>query len=145
MRVYTCLIGDLFHPGHVNFLKQAKNEGSYLIVGVCSDEDCEKYKRKPIMNFTERLAIIESCRYVDEIIKSPSSIISQEFIDKYNIDLIVHGDDSNTEQLIHFYEVAIRQNKYKSLNYTSGISTSEIIERIRNRSQKSLTRNQFLC
>jgi len=133
-------VGDLFHIGHVNLLKQAKNVINHLIVGVCSDEDCEKYKRKPVMNYLERLVVIESCKYVDQIVEQPPSIITQEFMDQYDIDLVVHGDDSTQEQLLHFYKVAIDQNKYQSLKYSSNVSTSKIIERIKNRSQESLNR-----
>jgi glycerol-3-phosphate cytidylyltransferase len=144
MRIYTCLVGDLFHAGHVNFLKQAKELGDYLIVGVCSDEDCEKYKRKPVMNYSERFTVIESCKYVDEIVGKPPSILNEEFIEMHKIDLVVHGDDSTEEQLWHFYKAAITQNKYKSIKYTPNVSTSQIIERIKDRSVESLNRKNGL-
>ena len=144
MRVYTCIVGDLFHAGHVSFLRQAKSEGDHLIVGVCSDEECQACKRKTIMNFKERILVIESCRYVDEIIESPPSVIDQEFMDQHQIDLIVHGDDNNMEQLLYFYGAAIQQDKYKSLPYTSGVSTTEIIQRVLDRSPEELQRKYFL-
>ena len=144
MRVYTCLVGDLFHSGHVKFLQQAKNMGSYLLVGVCSDEDCIKYKRKPIMCYEERLAVIESCKYVDEIIPLPPSVVSSDFLQKHNIELLVHGDDSNMNQLYFFYKDAIDRGIYRSIPYTKGISTSEIITRIKDRSQEELSRKNFL-
>ena len=143
-RVYTCIVGDLFHSGHVNFLKQAKNEGDYLIVGVCSDEECMEKKRQTIMTLRERVMVIQSCRFVDQIIESPPSIICQEFMDMHSIDLIVHGDDNNMDQLMHFYQPAILQNKYKSLPYSIGISTTEIIKRITDRSPNELQRKYFL-
>lgn len=144
MRVYTCIVGDLFHSGHVNFLRKAKAEGTHLIVGVCSDEECQTYKRQTIMNFRERIVVIESCRYVDEIIEAPPSVVDQEFMDQHQIDLIVHGDDNNMEQLLHFYGPAIQQGKYKSLPYTSGVSTTEIIQRVLDRSPDELQRKYFL-
>ena len=143
-RVYTCLVGDLFHVGHVNFLRQSKAEGDYLLVGVCSDEDCKLYKRETVMTLKERVVVIEACKYVDEIIERPPSVINQEFMDEHKIDLIVHGDDSNTEQLLYFYGPAIRQGKYKSLPYTKGISTTDVIERITKRSSEDLRRRYFL-
>jgi ethanolamine-phosphate cytidylyltransferase/choline-phosphate cytidylyltransferase len=144
MRVYTCIVGDLFHAGHVNFLRQAKAEGTFLIVGVCSDEECIEKKRRTIMTFKERVAVIEACKYVDEIIEAPPSVIDQQFMNGHQIDLIVHGDDNNLAQLLHFYEPAILQGKYKSLPYTKSISTTEIIARIKSRSDEELQRKYFL-
>ena len=45
-RVYVDMVADLFHYGHVNFLRQAKSHGDFLLVGVHSDETVESYKRK---------------------------------------------------------------------------------------------------
>jgi len=144
MRGYTCLVGDLFHAGHVNFLKQAKAEGDYLLVGVCSDEDCAYYKRRTILTVQERAVVIAACRYVDEIILSPPSVVSQEFMDLYRIDLLVHADDCSETQIKHFYGPAYAQGKYKSLPYTKGISTTEIINRIASRTSEELQRKYFL-
>jgi glycerol-3-phosphate cytidylyltransferase len=143
MRIYTCLVGDLFHYGHVNFLRQAKELGNYLLVGICSDEDCVKYKRNPIMSFFERVAVIESCKYVDEIIQSPPSIVKNDFINHYKIDIVVHGDDSNVNQLNYFYKDAIDRNIYKSIPYTKGINTSDIIKRITDRNKEDLDKKKF--
>ena len=46
--IYCDMVADLFHYGHVNFLKRCKQLGDYLIVGIHSDSDVESYKRKPI-------------------------------------------------------------------------------------------------
>ena len=139
------MVGDLFHFGHVSFLRQARAEGDYLLVGVCGDEDCRLYKREPIMTYQERLPVISACRYVDEVIEKPPSVVTEEFMDRHQIDLVVHGDDSNTNQLMYFYGVAIRSGRYKSLSYTSGVSTTEIIERVKNRSTEVLSRRHFLA
>lgn len=144
MIVYTCLVGDLFHAGHVNYLRQCKELGDHLLVGVCSDEDCTLYKRKPILTLEERAAVIQSCRYVDVALLRPPSIITKVFMDAFHIDLVVHGDDSNEEQLRHFYGEAMDLGKYKSIPYTKGVSTTEIIGRIRSRSQSELDRRNFL-
>lgn len=67
VRVYVDMVGDLFHPGHVALLRAARACGDRLIVGVLSDEVVEAYKRRPVMTLAERVAVIESCRYVDEV------------------------------------------------------------------------------
>jgi cytidyltransferase-like protein len=129
-KVYTCLVGDLFHAGHVNFLRQAKELGDHLMVGVCSDEDCTRYKRVPIMTMSERMAVIETCRYVDSVIAAPPSVVDTAFMELHGIDLLVHADDSNEQQLMYFYGDAIRAGKFRTVPYTPGLSTTEILKRI---------------
>ena len=92
----------------------------------------------------ERAAVIESCRYVDEIILAPASIVNQEFISKHDIDLVVHADDSTESQLRHFYSYPIDKGIYKSIPYTKGISTTDIINRIKQRSEVELERKMDL-
>lgn len=66
---YTTGVYDMFHIGHLNILKHAKEQCDYLIVGVSTDElvQSEK-KKKPIIPFEERVAIIDSIRYVDKVV-----------------------------------------------------------------------------
>lgn len=119
--------------------------GSYLLVGVCSDEDAAHYKRKPIMNLQERSEVISACKFVDEIVLCPPSIVTDEFLDTHSIELVVHGDDSNEDQLRHFYRSAMDRGIYKSVPYTLGLSTTDIIRRIQSRSDDELARRNFLC
>lgn len=66
---YTTGVFDMFHIGHLNILKRAKDNCDYLIVGVSTDDLCELYKHKrPIIPFDERMEIIKSIRYVDEVV-----------------------------------------------------------------------------
>lgn len=66
---YTTGVFDLFHIGHLNILRRAKEQCDYLIVGVSTDELCLSYKhKKPIVPFEERKAIIEAIRYVDQVV-----------------------------------------------------------------------------
>lgn len=67
---YTTGVYDMFHIGHLNILKKAREECDYLIVGVSTDELVQKEKGKtPVIPFEERLAIIESIKYVDMAVK----------------------------------------------------------------------------
>lgn len=66
---YTTGVFDMFHIGHLNILKRAKEQCEYLIVGVSTDEVVRSYKHKtPIIPFEERCAIVEAIRYVDEVV-----------------------------------------------------------------------------
>ncbi|MFW5643388.1 MAG: adenylyltransferase/cytidyltransferase family protein, partial [Alkalispirochaeta sp.] len=70
---YTTGVYDLFHIGHLNVLRNAKLECDYLIVGVTTDELSESAKgKKPIIPFSERMAIVESIKYVDMVVPQTS-------------------------------------------------------------------------
>lgn len=94
---YTCGTFDLFHIGHLNILRKAKSQCDYLIVGINSDETVQKVKNKtPIIGFNERREIIESIKYVDEVIKvdidSPFSKGS-DWQTRIECDVLFSGDD----------------------------------------------------
>ena len=130
-RVYVDMVADLFHYGHANFLKQAKKHGSYLIVGIHSDKVVEGYKRSPIMTMEERLDTVSSCRYVDEVVANAPLIIDQKWLDTHQIDLVVHGDDFSEEMEQLCYRTPIDLGIFRLVSYTSKISTTEIIRRIK--------------
>ena len=130
-RVYVDMVADLFHYGHANFLKQAKKHGSYLIVGIHSDKVVESYKRSPIMTMEERLDTVSSCRYVDEVVANAPLIIDQKWLDTHQIDLVVHGDDFSEEMEQLCYRTPIDLGIFRLVSYTSEISTTEIIRRIK--------------
>ncbi len=93
MRVITFGTFDLLHIGHVKILERAKQEGDYLIVGVSSDELNIKKGKKTIMSIDDRLEIIKSIKYVDEVFIEHSLEEKDEYIKKYNAELLVMGDD----------------------------------------------------
>lgn len=129
---YTTGVFDMFHVGHLNILRRAKEQCDYLIVGVTTDELCKNYKHKsPIIPFEERKMIVEAIRYVDEV-------IPQTDRDKYgawehlHFDKMFVGDDWKGSQL--FSEVEKRfQHVGVSivyLPYTKSISSTMLRERI---------------
>jgi len=125
------MVADLFHYGHVNFLKQAKSHGDFLLVGIHADETVESYKRTPILTMEERIASVSGCRYVDEVIPNAPLEITREWIEKNQIELIIHGDDVAPEVRDTWYKVPIKMGIYQSVSYTEGISTTELIARIK--------------
>lgn len=66
--IYTFVIGDLFHYGHLQLLKFAKSNADKLICGVLTDEAVCKFKEAPICNFKERFEVVESIKFVDKVI-----------------------------------------------------------------------------
>jgi len=132
VRVYVDVVGDLWHYGHANFCKQAKQFGDYLIVGITKDEDCTSYKRKPILSGPERVASAQACKYVDEVLYDDVPLaVTKEFIEKHQIDIVAHGDDFDKDKVNKFYSVPISMGIFRTVPYTKGISTTELLTRIK--------------
>jgi len=125
------MVADLFHYGHVNFLRQASNHGDYLLVGVHADETVMAYKHRPILSMEERVASVEGCRYVDEVLPNAPLTIDRALIERHNIDLVIHGDDFSSELEKLCYKTPIEMGIYRTVGYTFGISSTEIIARIK--------------
>ena len=90
---YTTGVFDLFHIGHLNILRQAKEQCEHLIVGVSTDDLVESYKgKKPVIPFNERFEIVKSIKYVDEVVPQ-LNMNKYEAWKKYRFDAIFHGDD----------------------------------------------------
>lgn len=130
MRVYVDGVWDLFHVGHLQCLKLAKNivKNAILVVGIVSDEDAASYKRTPIVREHDRQSIIEQIRYVDEVIAPCPLIVTNEFLDQHKIDIVVHGfaNDEDREIQKPFFEPI--QDRFREIPYTMGISTSQILK-----------------
>lgn len=134
--IYTDGVWDLMHHGHYNLLKQAKEMGDKLVVGVMSDELMERDKRLPIMSMKERGEILLHCKYVDEIVLDPPDPpdIDDEFLKKYSITYVVHSFPDNEKwKISKEYAHLIEKDKFRQLKRTEGISTTNLIERVRER------------
>ena len=136
-RVYVDMVADLIHYGHANFLRQAKQFGDHLIVGIHSDEVVKEYKRTPILTMRERVDTVSSCRYVDEVISDAPLVVDLKWLNTHRIDLVVHGDDFSEHMKQLCYKVPINLGILRLVSYTSRISTTEIIQRIERHIRKS--------
>ena len=136
-RVYVDMVADLFHYGHANFLRQAKQFGDHLIVGIHSDEVVKEYKRTPILSMRERVDTVSSCRYVDEVISDAPLVVDLKWLNTHRIDLVVHGDDFSEHMKQLCYKVPIDLGILRLVSYTARISTTEIIQRIEKHIRKS--------
>ena len=90
---YTTGVFDMFHIGHLNILRRAKEQCEVLIVGVSTDELTMEYKhKKPMIPYEERKAIVEAIRYVDQVVPQ-TSMDKLEAWSQLHFDVIFHGDD----------------------------------------------------
>ena len=127
--VYGDMVGDLFHHGHVEFIKTLSSFGDKVIIGVISDKNASVYKRKPICSLDERVKVISSCKYVHEVIPDSPLVITKDFIHQHNIDLVVHAHNVNDHTQDDFYKVPMEMGIFHRIEYTPNISTSELIQR----------------
>ena len=129
---YTTGVFDMFHVGHLNILRRAKEQCDYLIVGVTTDELCLSYKHKaPIVPYEERRAIIEAIRYVDEVVPQ---IDRDKFgaWERLHFNRMFVGDDWKGSELFstvekRFTEVGVDIVYFP---YTKGTSSTILREKI---------------
>lgn len=90
---YTTGVFDMFHIGHLNILKRAKEQCDYLIVGVSTDTVVQSYKHKtPIVPYEDRAAIVEAIRYVDKVVPQ-TSMNKLDAWKVHQFDVMFHGSD----------------------------------------------------
>lgn len=132
-KVYAVMVADLFHYGHVRFLKKARLYGDYLVVGLMSDKASARHKRKPVLNLEERTRVIEACRYVDEV-QVHGHHVTNAWLKKNGYVAKVHASYDKAAQIQHQDWNAEMEDQYQiEVPYEYAISTSEIISRIKNR------------
>jgi glycerol-3-phosphate cytidylyltransferase len=120
---------DLFHVGHLNLLRRAKELGDYLIVAVSSDHfNWEEKQKKCEIPDKDRMAIVEAIKYVDKVIPEDSWEQKIEDVKKYNVDVFVMGDDwkGKFDFLKDYCEVVY-------LPRTEGISSTQLKEDLKSK------------
>ena len=129
---YTTGVYDMFHIGHLNILRRAKEKCDYLIVGVSTDECVQSYKNKtPIIPFEQRAAIVEAIKYVDEVVPQ-TTMDKLEFLKQRHFDVMFHGDEWKGTDLYNKYEEEFAKYgaRIEYLTHTEGISSSLLREQI---------------
>lgn len=84
---------DLFHLGHVQLLKRARELGSRLVVGLSTDEFNAMKGKKSVMSYEDRKAVLEACRYVDEVFAEEEWTQKKSDAVRLGADIFVMGDD----------------------------------------------------
>lgn len=129
---YTTGVFDMFHIGHLNIIRKAKEQCEFLIVGVTTDELCYARKKKnPIIPECERVAIVESVRYVDKVVLQ-NDMDKLRPVKEYGIDAVFVGSDWKGTQAWEQYEkeFATVGCQVVYLDHTEGISSSILRERL---------------
>lgn len=125
---YTTGVYDMFHIGHLNVIRRAKEQCDYLIVGVSTDELVQKEKNKtPVIPYEERVQIVSAIRYVDEVVPQ----VDKNKMDawkKYHFDKMFVGSDwKGTPQWLRFEEqFAPIGVDIVYLPHTDGVSSTDL-------------------
>lgn len=134
---YTTGVFDLFHIGHLNILRKAKEQCDYLIVGVSTDELVQTYKHKtPNIPFQERLSIVAACRYVDKVVTQETMNKVEAWKDiQFNV--MFHGDEWKGTDLYNNYEKEFAKLGVEIiyLPHTQGISSTLLTKKIHDKEE----------
>lgn len=130
---YTTGVFDLFHVGHLNILKKAKEYCNYLVVGVTTDDLVSYKNTKAFISFEERIQIVEAIKYVDEIC-AQENMNKMEAWEKIKFDVVFVGSDwKNTEKWNQiekkFNDIGVDVVYF---DYTITTSSSKIRQKINN-------------
>jgi cytidyltransferase-like protein len=118
-RIMVDMSATLIHHGHIRLLQNAHQLGD-VVVGLTTDEEILKKKGYvPEIQFKERKEILESIKYVSEVVPTPW-LIDDDVLNQFKIDLLIHGDDNTN---------LINEDRIKILPRTPGISSSDLRER----------------
>ena len=127
MRVITFGTYDVFHIGHLRILERAREFGSYLLVGVSTDQmNFDKKQRYPIYSLDERKEIISALRCVDQVFVENSLELKRRYLIEYKADILVMGDDW-AGKFDEFNDIC----RVEYLPRTPSISTTVVIEKIK--------------
>lgn len=129
---YTTGVFDMFHIGHLNILKRAKEQCDFLIVGVSTDELVQTYKHKtPIIPFPERIAIVEAIRYADQVV--PQTSLDKTIAWKtLQFDAVFHGDDWKGSAMYNEVEEKLKELGVEMvfLPHTAGTSSTMLANKL---------------
>ena len=132
---YTSGVFDMFHIGHLNIIKRAKEQCDYLMVGVSTDKVVEDNKHKqPIIPFADRVAILEAIKYVDKVVPQESYDIEGKIktVKDNNVRVMFVGSDwQGTEKWNKIEEELAKIGcKVIYLPHTDGISSTDLRARL---------------
>ena len=125
------MTADLFHHGHVAFLKAARALGDRLVVYVLDDDFVSAIKAPPIMVQSERLAVVGACRHVDEVHATGPKQITAEFMREQGYSLYAMGYSSEREAAAKRTNCSnLPEHMIAVIPYTAGISSTLLRSRV---------------
>jgi glycerol-3-phosphate cytidylyltransferase len=124
---------DLFHPGHVQLLKRARELGTRLVVGLSTDEFNALKGKKSVMSYEDRKAVLKACRYVDEVFAEEDWAQKTQDAIRFGADVFVMGDDWSGK-----FNFMAEHCHVVYLARTPDVSSTEIKQRMRTNTAAAL-------
>jgi D-beta-D-heptose 7-phosphate kinase/D-beta-D-heptose 1-phosphate adenosyltransferase len=130
--VFTNGVFDLLHPGHVRYLRAARDEGDALIVGINSDRSARAHKgaHRPIVPERERAELLAALAAVDGVVIFDEDTPHQ-IIERLQPDVLVKGADWPADRIVGRETVEARGGRVVRVPMAAGYSTSGLIARVR--------------
>ncbi|MBT3419115.1 MAG: adenylyltransferase/cytidyltransferase family protein [Candidatus Magasanikbacteria bacterium] len=131
---YTTGVYDLFHVGHLNILKKAKEQCDYLVVGVTTDDLSESYKKKvPYIPYEQRAQIVENIKYVDKVVPQ-TTMKKMDAWEQIKFNRMFVGGWKGTPEWDHYEKIFADVGvEIIYFGYTEGVSSTDIIRRVQNK------------
>ena len=129
---YTTGVFDMFHIGHLNIIRRAKEKCDYLIVGVSTDELVQREKNKtPIIPYVDRAAIVGAIKYVDQVVPQEDKNKFGAW-EKFHFNRMFVGSDWKGTDVWNSYEKQFEPIGVEIiyLDHTDGISSTILRDRL---------------
>jgi len=129
--VFTNGCFDILHPGHVQYLQEARSCGDFLVVGLNSDSSVRRLKgdQRPIQNEQDRAVVLAALSSVDAVVifseDTPLNLIQQ-----LRPGVLVKGGDWSVDEIVGGPDVLSWGGEVRSLSFKEGSSTTSIVHRI---------------
>lgn len=136
MKLLACGTFDLFHWGHVEFLRRCRLISTHVVAVVNDSEFVSQYKHPPVMSTKERFEVVKACRYVDEVLINPSKSDFPGIVKQVKPNIIAVGTDWAVKDYYEQTQIT-REEMDKMgivlvyLDYTKEISSTMIRERLK--------------
>lgn len=129
--VFTNGCFDVLHKGHIEYLAQAANLGTKLIIGLNSDASVKRLKgeNRPVNDENARALALASLIFVDEVILFDTDT-PYDLIDYVQPDVLVKGGDYNPEEIVGYDIVKAKNGKIFTIDFVEGYSTTSILNKI---------------
>jgi len=133
--VYIAGAFDMFHNGHLDFIKECAKQGTYLVVGLHTDQEVNRYKgaNQPIMNMNERTLSLLACRHVAEVVIGAPYKVDETMIKHFNIQTVCHGYTTPVFACADGtdpYQLPKDMGIFKHVDSKSRLTTDILIDRI---------------
>lgn len=132
--VFTNGVFDIIHPGHIDLLEYARENGDCVIVGINDDNSVKrlgKGEERPIFPLTERMEVLEAVEFVDFIIPFSQDTPLELIKSLYRVDVLIKGSDYKPEQVVGREVVEKSGGKVLLFDFKSNYSTSMLIGKVK--------------